>query len=100
MQNDWCYIKDSGNFLVKIMNVGNIPENGMLVTADAVELYPNISHNAGPKAFRNMLEARENKAVSTDDLVKTTRFVFGKYFEFNGDVNKQISETAISTKFD
>ena len=100
MQNDWCYIKDSGNFLVKIMNVGNIPENDMLVTADAVELCPNISHNASPKAFRNMLEARENKAVSTDDLVKTTRFVFGKYFEFNGDVNKQISETLISTKSD
>ena len=40
------------------------------------------------------------KAVSTDDLVKMARFVLeNNYFEFNGDVKKQISGTAIGTKF-
>ena len=50
-----------------IKNVGNIPENAILVTADIVGLYPNIPHNAGLKALSNMLEAREHKVVSTED---------------------------------
>ena len=63
-------------------------------------MYPNIPHNAGLKNFSNMLEARERKAVSTGDLVKMVRFVLeNNYFEFNDDVKKQISGTAIGTKF-
>ena len=42
MQSGWSYIKDSGDFLKKIKNVGNIPENAISVTADVVGLYPNI----------------------------------------------------------
>ena len=84
----------------KIRKVENIPENVILVTADVVGLYPNIPHNAGLKALTNMLEAREHKAVSTNDLVKMVRFVLeNNYFEFNGDVKKQFSGTAIGTKF-
>ena len=100
MQSGWSYIKDSGDFLKKIKNVGNIPENAILVAADVVGLYPNIPHSAAIKALSNMLEAREHKAVSTEDLVKMARFVLeNNYFEFNGDVKKQISGTAIGTKF-
>ena len=100
MQSGWSYIKDSGDFLKKIKNVGNIPENVILVTADVVELYANIPHTAGLKTLSNMLEAREHKPVSTEDLVKMARFVIeNNYFEFNGDVKKQISGTAIGTKF-
>ena len=100
MQSGWSYIKDSGDFLKKIKNVGNIPENAILVTADVVGLYPNILHNAGLKALSNMLEVREHKAVSTEDLVKIASFVLeNNYFKFNGDVKKQISGTAIDTKF-
>ena len=89
MQNGWSYIKDSGDFLKKIRNVGNIPENAILGTADVVGLYPNIPHNAGLKALTNMLEAREHKAVSTDNLVKMARFALeNNYLEFNGDVKK------------
>ena len=53
MQSGWSYIKNSGGFLKKIKNVGNIPENAILVTADVVGLYPNILHNAGLKALSN-----------------------------------------------
>ena len=43
-----------------------------------------------------MLEAREHKVVFTDFLVKMAHFVLeNNYFEFNGDVKKQISGTAI-----
>ena len=70
------------------------------MTADVVELYPNIPHNAGLKTVSNMLDAREHKTVSTVDIVKMARFVLGNnYFEFNGHVKKKISGTAIGTKF-
>ena len=100
MRSGWSYIKHPGDFLKKIKNVGNIPENVILVTADVVELYANIPHTAGLKTLSNMLEAREHKPVSTEDLVKMARFVIeNNYFEFNGDVKKQISGTAIGRKF-
>ena len=75
MQSCWSYIKDSGDSLKKISNVGNIPENAILVTADVIGMYPNIPHNAGLKALNNVLEAREHKAVSTEDRVKMARVV-------------------------
>ena len=100
MQSCWSCIKDSGDSLKKISNVGNIPENAILVTADVIGMYPNIPHNAGLKALNNVLEAREHKAVSTEDRVKMARFVWeNNYFEFNGDAKKQITGIAIGTKF-
>ena len=62
MQNGWSYIKESGEFLKKIKNVGNIPRNSILVTADVAGLYTNILHNVGLKTLSNMLGAREHKA--------------------------------------
>ena len=83
MQNSRSYIKDLGDFLKKIGNVDNIPENTIWVTAD-VDVHPNILHNA---------ESREHKAASADDLVKMARFVLGNnYFEFNGDVKNKFQE--------
>ena len=84
----------------KTKNVGNIPENAILLTSDVVGLYPNIPHNAGLKALGNMLEAREHKLSLLKIELKWSVFVLEKnYFEFNGDVKKQISGTAIGTKF-
>ena len=34
MQSRGSYIKDSGDFIKKIKNIGTIPENSILVTAD------------------------------------------------------------------
>ena len=38
IQSGWSYIKDSGDFLKKVKNVGSISENGILVIADVVGL--------------------------------------------------------------
>ena len=47
-----------------------------------------------------MLEAKEHKVVSTEDLAKMAPFVLeNDYFEFNGDAKKQIPGTEIGTKF-
>ena len=42
IQSSWSYIKDSRNFLRKIKQIGNLPENSILVAADAAGLYPSI----------------------------------------------------------
>ena len=46
-----------------------------------------------------MLQGKEYKAVPTERLAKTARFVLeNNYLEFNGDVKKQISGTTVGTK--
>ena len=100
MQNSWSYIRHSGNFLRKIKQIGNLPENSILVTTDVVGLYPSIPHELGLKALEEALEKRESKQISTDDLIKLAKFVLqNNYFEFNREVKQQISGTAIGTKF-
>ena len=39
-QTVWSYSKGSGDFIKKIRNLGWVPENAILVTADVVGLYP------------------------------------------------------------
>ena len=93
MQNVWSYIKDSGDFLKMIRDVGNTPEKAILVTADAVWLYPDILNNAGLKALNNKLEAREHKAIPTEDLVKMARFVLeNNYFEFHNGAGRKFQK--------
>ena len=96
MQNGWSYIKDSNDF----KHLKNIPDNALLVTSDVVGLYPSIPHEAGLRALKEVLDRREEKKISTEDLVKMAEFVLkNNYFEFNGQVKHQISGTAIGTKF-
>ena len=38
VQGSWCYIKDSGDFINKVSQFGDIPENVFLVAPDAVAL--------------------------------------------------------------
>ena len=80
MQKGWSYIKDSGDFLKKIPNLGSIPENAILVMADVVGLYPSIPHEAGLKALREVI-------------------LKNNYFEFNRHIKQQISGPAIGTTF-
>ena len=100
MRKGLSYIRDSQHFLEKIKTIGSIPENVILVTADVVGLYPNISHQAGLKALKEALENRDIKKIPTEDLVKMTEFVpNNNIFEFNSKAYQQKSGTAIGTKF-
>ena len=47
MKSGVSYIKDTNDFLFKLKNLGKIPENAFLVTADVVGLYPSIPHDEG-----------------------------------------------------
>ena len=78
----------------------NIPDNAILVTADVVGFYPSIPHEEGLRALKEVMDRREEKKISTEDLVKMAEFVLkNNYFEFNGQVKHRISGTAIGTKF-
>ena len=91
IQSSQSYIKDSGDFLRKIKQIGNLPENSILVTVDVVGLYPSIPHELGLKVLEEALEKRKSKQISTDDLIKLAKFVLQyNYFEFNGEVKQQI----------
>ena len=75
MQKGKSYIKDSGDFIKKIKELQSIPHGAILVTSDLVALYPSILHEAGLKAMKDALDNRENKSISTEDLIKMARFV-------------------------
>ena len=100
MQRGQSYVKDSGDFLKKIKNLGSLPENAILVTVDVVGLYPSIPLEAGLQALEEALENRKHKQIPNGKLLKMAQFVLkNKFFEFNNDVFQQISGPAIGTKF-
>ena len=100
MQNGGSYIKGSGDFLMKIKNLGSLPESAILVTEDMVDLYPSILHEAGLQALEEALKNRNLKQISADKLLKMAQFVLkNNFFEFHNDVFQQISGTAAGTKF-
>ena len=100
MKSGLFYVKETNDFRFKLKNLGKIPENAFLVTADVVGLYPSIPHDEGLEVLRKQLNAFDNKSIPTEDLVKMAEFVLkNNYFEFNSTFKHQISGTAIGTKF-
>ena len=72
----------------------------ILVTANVVALYPSIPHELGLKELEKALGKREYKQTPTEDLIKLPKFVLqNSYFEFNEEVNHQISGNVNATKF-
>ena len=63
----WLVLKDAGDFLKKIKCLGKIPEGAILVTADAVGLYPNNPHDLGLQFLRKRLN---ETAIGTKYLLK------------------------------
>ena len=94
------YIRDTNHFLEKLKSLGKVPDNAILVTADVVGLYPSIPHEQGLKTLYEALEKREKKLIPSSDLKQMAEFVLkNNYFEFNTQIKRQISGTAIGTKF-
>ena len=100
MKGGRSYVKDTQDFLEKIKHLGNVPSNAILVTADVVGLYRSISHDAGLKALNEKLENRVEKKIPSSDLVNMAELALkNSYFQFDSKIKKQISGTAIGTKF-
>ena len=75
MREGMSYIKDSNDFMHKIRNLKDIPNDTLLVTADVVGLCPSISIESALQAFKEVLEQRKDKKILTNDLVKMAAFV-------------------------
>ena len=46
------YVRDTGHFLDKLKELGElVPKNALLVTADVTSLYPSIPHEDGLRAL-------------------------------------------------
>ena len=87
MQRGWSYIKDSVDFVKKTRNVGSVPENDILVTADVVGLHPSIPHEAGLKALREVLDKRDQHTIPTSEQIRMADFVLkNNYVEFNRQI--------------
>ena len=83
MKGGKSYVKGTNHFLEKLKEPGKVPPNAVLVTADAVGLYPSVLHDAGLKTLHEKLEERNDKSVPMTDLVNMVDFVLkNNYFEF------------------
>ena len=76
------------DFLKQIKLLGKIPEGAMLVTAGVVRFQPNIPQDLGLQSLRKRFNEMGICKVPTEEINK-----------FNEKVCKQISGTAIGTKF-
>ena len=86
IQNGASYIKDFNDFMNKVKNI-DIPNDALVVTADAVGLYPSITQEVGLKALRNALENINYKEIPTANLIKMTEFLLkNNYVEFDSSL--------------
>ena len=80
--------------------IDDIPEDAVLVTVNALGLYPSASHEARLKALKNALKKkRKENHIPTEKLINMAKFVLeNNFFGFNGSVKQQVSGTTIGTK--
>ena len=78
------YLRDTSDFLKRLKELGSVPKNGLLVTADVVGLYPSIPHKDFLEALSIKLDQREDKIIPTGDLLEMAQFLLKIYcFEFD-----------------
>ena len=71
-----------------------------MVKGDVVELYPSIPHDLVLQSLRKRLNRTDICKVPTGEIISMAKFVLkNNCFNFNEKVLRQISGTAIRTKF-
>ena len=79
------YIKDANDFLLKLQDISNLPQESVLVTLDVTSLYTNIPYEEGLDACREMLDTWGVLDPPTDDIVHLISLILKKNkFFFNG----------------
>ena len=61
-------LEDSQNFLSRLNELCEIPENAYLVLFDVVWLYPPVPHEEGLEILKCFLDKREDQSVSSENL--------------------------------
>ena len=93
------FVKDTNDFLNKLLTIGKLPANSLLVTLDVSSLYTNISHNKGINACDYYLRTRLHSNIPTGTLCDLIRMILTmNNFSFNDNHYLQIHSTAMGTK--
>ena len=94
------YIKDSGDFLEKIRNIGNLPPTSYMVTMDVSSLYTNIDNDEGIDAMVNNTSLKSRYSDSLLSFIKTLMHLILTLnnFIFNGTNYHQVKGTAMGTR--
>ena len=88
------FIQDTTDFLNKLKNVSNLPNNTMLVTLDVCSLYTNISHSNGLSALKNKLPNNQTTSI----ILQLTQFILEhNHFKFQDEHYLQTKGTAMGT---
>ena len=101
VQTTQSFIKDTTHFLNKLEQLGQLPQNALLVTLDVSSLYTNIPHNEGITACRHFLDTRDRNSstVGTETLCDLIRMILTmNSFTFNDKHYLQIHGTAMGTR--
>ena len=88
------FIQDTTDFLNKLKNVSNLPNNTLLVILDVCSLYTNISHSNGLFAFKNKLPNNQ----TTSMILQLTKFILDhNYFDLQDEHYLQIKGIAMGS---
>ena len=101
VQTTQSFIKDTTHFLTKLQQLGQLPNNAILVTLDVSSLYTNIPHNEGINACRHFLETRNRtpSTISSETLCDLIRMILTmNNFTFNDKHYLQTHGTAMGTR--
>ena len=93
------FVRDTNDFLNKLLTIGNFPANSLLVTLDVSSLYTNIPHKEGINACEHFLRTSSHKTIPTSTLCDLIRMILTmNNFSFNDNHYLQIHGTAMGTK--
>ena len=94
------YVKDTNDFLNKLLTIGKLHSNSLLVTLDVSSLYNNIPHNEGiMKVSVNFLRTDPHNTIPTGTICDLIRMILTmNNFTFNDSHYLQIHGTAMGTK--
>ncbi|XP_068696962.1 uncharacterized protein [Montipora foliosa] len=93
------HVKDTNDFLNKLLTIGKLPSNSLLVTLDVSSLYTNIPHNEGINACDHFLRTDPHNTIPTGTICDLIRMIpTMNNLTFNDSHYLQIHGTAMGTK--
>ena len=93
------HVKDTNDFLNKLLTIGKLPSNSLLVTLDVSSQYTNIPHNEGINACDHFLRTDPHNTIPTGTICDLIRMILTmNNFTFTDSHYLQIHGTAMGTK--
>ena len=78
------FVKDTNDFLNKLLTIGNLPANSLLVTLGVSSSYTNIPRNEGINACERVQRTYSHKTIPTSTLCDLIRMILTmNNFSFN-----------------